>query len=178
MIPSSEKVPRLRKAPQAAGDRLSIRLVLREDGAARLDSEVVPDGRDETVVIAQIRGEAPLEAVTRTVARVSSFERSGRKIESAVMLVAPRSDAEWSASREFVTRALVAHMASSRNGELVISADEADDELYDELSELADQLSAEFSRAGVEVRLRVRGAGSSPVSATVPLPAVSGGAAA
>jgi hypothetical protein len=162
----AEKISRLRRAPQRLDDQPSVRVVVREDGAARFESEVLPDGRDETVVLAQLRGEPPADAVRRALARIASIERSGRTIESAVLLVAPWSDAELIASRSLVTRALVAHMAASRRGELVISAEDADESAYGDLNDLADALRAESLRSGVDVRLRLGVTRSSPVAST------------
>jgi hypothetical protein len=117
-------------------------------------------------VIAQIRGESPLETVHRAVARLASFERTGRRIDSALLLVSPRCDAECNTSRRLLSLALLSHMAAGRHGELALCADEPDDELYDELVGLTDGLSAEFDRQGVEVRLRLRGERSSPVASS------------
>jgi hypothetical protein len=159
-----QKIQSLRKVPRPSQDALRVRLILREDGGARLDSEVMPDGRDETVVIAQIRGESPADAVQRALARISSLERKGRTIESAVILAAPFHDAERSASRALITRALLEHMASSRQGELLISAEEADEDAAGDLYELMRSLSTDYSRSGVDVRVRVRPPRSSPVA--------------
>jgi hypothetical protein len=159
-----EKISSLRKGTRRAVDGLRVRMIVREDGGARFDSEVLPDGRDETVVIAQIRGESPADAVTRALSRISSLERTGRTIESAVILAAPFHDAERSASRVLIMRALLSHMASSRQGELLISAEEVDDSVLGDLSELTRSLADEYARTGVDVQLRVRPPRSSPVA--------------
>lgn len=177
MFLSNERIPNLRKGARSQAEGTTIRLVVSEDGAARFDSEVLPDGRDETVVIAQLRGESPLETVHRGVARVASLERSRRRVESALILVSPRCDAEFRASRMLLALALMSHMAAAQDGELVLCADEPDDELYDQLATLVDRLRTEFAYSGVDVRLRVRGARSSPM-AIGSIDALSDGAAA
>ena len=174
-----QNFPGPRKAPVRLADRLCVRLIVREDGAAGFDSEVFPDGRDETVVVAQLRGEAIAEGVRRTISRIASLERSGRAIDSAVLLLSAERSAERLASRQIVTRALFAHMAEHRQGELVISAEDVDADVEDELFALAASLDQEFPRAGVDLKLRVRPARSGPVVAGgIATAAASGGAAA
>jgi hypothetical protein len=151
---------RLQRAwqPQAVNERL--RCVVVESGASGLRQA---GGFDETVVVAQMRGEPPFAFAQRVTEKIATVERSGRHFESATVLAGDQRDRASKAARRLVVLALSAH-ARARGGmsELaLVSAAEGWPERSAELLGLAEELMVLPNADSVPVRVRFR-AGVAP----------------
>jgi hypothetical protein len=114
------------------------------------------DGFDETVVIAQMRDEAPLAFAQRVIERIAAVERSGRRFESAAVLAGEQRDRAAQAARRLVVLALSAH-ARARGGmsELTLaSVDGAEPGRSAELFQLTEELMALPNAEAIPVRVR------------------------
>jgi len=87
-----------------------VRLVLVEDGRNRLDTQAPPDGSDHTVVIVQGANERPTQSALRAMRRMAGLQRSGHYVQHMVVLLALRFDAEATAARLALVRALIRHL--------------------------------------------------------------------
>ena len=85
------------------------RLVLVEAGRLRLDAHAPPDGSEHTVVIVQGGDEPPAQSALRAMRRIRGLERSGHHVQGAIVLLAIRFDAEATAARLALVRALIRH---------------------------------------------------------------------
>lgn len=83
-----------------------MRLIVVEFGASGLVAHAGPDGSDHTVVVAQVRGESPSELCSRAVRRLRRSTRCFERIEKAILIIAARFDAEATAARLALLRAL------------------------------------------------------------------------
>jgi|SRR6478752_3840824 len=84
-----------------------IRCVVLEAGSLPLtDSDA--EGFDQTIVIAQMQGELPALFAQRTLERLASVERSGRRLEAATLLTGDRHDPASSAARRLIAMGLSA----------------------------------------------------------------------
>jgi hypothetical protein len=133
----SSSALRLRAVPNAARRRL----VVIESGAAGL-SQSGADEFDETVAIAQLPGEAPLDLTHRVLERIANAERHGRGFDAAVLLASDASDADTCSARRLLALGIAAHAYSGAPlGELlVIGSADAGAELRCRLLDLADDL--------------------------------------
>ena len=130
--------------------------VVVEDGAHELGSRVAPDGGDETVVVAQWRGETPASLIARVAARVVALERSGKKVRQAVLLVGAHQNDQALAGRLQIARALLSRLLSSNGNELVLDAIGAPAAVRHELLSEVEALLDEFERPNVAIRLQFR----------------------
>lgn len=114
------------RTPSRATGRLNspcVRLVVVEDGMSGLEAQAPADGREQTVRVAQNGGEATAHFALRIVRRILALEQDQRRIERAVLLLAPRFDPEATAARLLFARALMTHSAATNAGacELLLS---------------------------------------------------------
>lgn len=93
--------------------RGSVRLVVVEDGTTGLHEQASPDGADQTVVVAQSGGERPMDFARRAIRRVLALEHDHQNVARAVLLLAPRFDAEATAARVSLARVLMTHTSSA-----------------------------------------------------------------
>lgn len=103
-LPAMPTAYRLRKLPSAE----QVRCVVRELGA----SGDIPRGGDEldqTVVLAQMQGEAPLPFAQRVLDRIASLERTGRHFEAALVTTGDLDDHPTRAARSRIVLGLAAH---------------------------------------------------------------------
>ena len=129
---------RLRTAPNAVRRRL----LIVESGACALSREGA-ERFDETVAIAQLRDEPPVELAHRVLARVASVERSYVGFDAATLFVGAATHPAAASARRLMALAVAAHAATtSRLSELVVvvASSHATDELREQLLDLTDDL--------------------------------------
>jgi hypothetical protein len=117
---------------------------------------VLADGSEETTLVAEGAADPVLDLPFRVVGRLAFLERVALPVSRALLLVAPRLDAESVAARELVARTLLAHMASAGGGELVLVADGADVDLRQSLLALVERLVMDHENIPVIMRLQLR----------------------
>jgi hypothetical protein len=102
----------------------SVRLIVAEEGTSGLEVQALrPEGSADGV-IAQSVGEPPARLARRAIRRILAFELSARRVERVTLLLSPRFDAEATAARVLVARALMTHSAASGGAasQLLLSA--------------------------------------------------------
>jgi hypothetical protein len=92
-----------RSAADAPG---SIRILVKEAGSSRLTSGGA-DAFDETVVVAQMRGEAPVSFAARAIERITALGRSGRRLSAATLQTGARHDPATHMARRSILMTLV-----------------------------------------------------------------------
>lgn len=130
-----------------------IRCVVIESGSGR---PTQADGFDETLVVAQMRDEAPLAFAERVIDKIAAIERSGRRFESATVIAGDKHDRATQAARRLVVLALSAH-ARARGGmsDLTLaSVGGAEPERSAELFQLAEELMQLPKADSIPVRVR------------------------
>lgn len=144
-------VPRLRSVP----DRQRLRCIVVEDGGPGLSHERCDDF-DETVAIAQLPGEMPVQFAQRTLAKIANVERSGRHFEALALLTSHRQDGAAQAARRLIVLGLSNHaQARGASATLLVQAhDDADDAARRQLLELVGEVTESSAHAGMAVRLR------------------------
>ncbi len=162
---------------RVAGRRLgppgsSVRLVVLEEGTDARSVPALGRPEDDLVVIAQGRGESPLDLVLRVIHRLSSLEQSRRHVASAVLRVAPRVDEQAAAARDLLARALLTHSAVAGSTELVFhaSASLAPEERT-ELLELVDRMFQEAvpGRCAIRIQFGEPSTSVAPESGVMPI---------
>jgi hypothetical protein len=141
----------------ATGPSRGARLVLVEPGRIRLDMHAPPDGSDHTVVIVQGGDERPAQAALRAMRRIRELERSGQYIQRTIVLLAVRFDAEATAARLALVRALIRHLEvmGSRPSGLLFSCPAGDHAgLRAGLRNLVDAVTRESGSWSLLVRMR------------------------
>jgi len=135
--------------------RPSVRLVIVEDGTNSLVEQVPGDAEHQTVVVVQSGGERPLDFGKRVLRRISAFEHDGRCIARTLLLLSPRFDADATAARLSLTRALISHAGAPAAGasELVLNAGaDLHEDLQSKVEALVDSLTHESSGASLPIR--------------------------
>jgi hypothetical protein len=133
------------------------RLVLVEPGRIRLDMHAPPDGSDHTVVIVQGGDERPAQSALRAMRRIRELERSGQYVQRTIVLLAMRFDAEATAARLALVRALIRHLEvmGSRPSGLLLSCPAGDHAgLRAGLRNLVDAVTRESGSWSLLVRMR------------------------
>jgi len=148
---------RFRATAVPCSDGSSRRLVVIEQGADALGSRLSPDGGDETIVVVQGVDETPLQLLFRVIRRLALLERSAHRVRRAELVVAPRLDAQSTAARGVVARALLAHLVAGGEGELLVAGEGPHAGLQGELLTLVDALAAEDDEGTVMIRLELNG---------------------
>jgi hypothetical protein len=133
-----------------------VRLVAVEDGARGFESRVTPDGGEETVVVTQWSGEPPESLIVRVAARIVALERSGKRVDRAILLVGHERDQHVIAARRLVARALLSHLHSSSGSELVLDAVGAPASVRHALLAEVEALLEESEAPSVPIRLQFR----------------------
>jgi hypothetical protein len=150
------KLLEFRKRDPKVENPQAVRLVVVADGASGLESRVVPDGGEETVVVAQWRDEPPASLLLRVAARMGAIERSGRKVGQATLLVGEQRGGQTIAARRTIARALFSQLLSSGGTELVLDAVGAPVDIRHQLLTEVEGLLEEFERPSASVRLQFR----------------------
>jgi hypothetical protein len=132
-----------------------LRCVVVENGSALLVEAGSADF-DETIVVAQGEGELPTAFTQRFADRLTMLERAGRHLESVVVLVSSRNDAEARAARRRVIALLSSHArAHGALAELSLMTEhDSDAEHQAELFGLAEAVTALPNAELVPVRVR------------------------
>jgi hypothetical protein len=133
-----------------------VRLITVEEGAHGFESRVAPDGGEETVVVTQWTGEPPSSLIIRVAARIVAIERSGKKVDRAVLLVGQQRDQRTIAARREVARALLSHLDASSGAELVLDAVGVPADFRHELLSEVEALLEELEQPSVPIRLQFR----------------------
>jgi hypothetical protein len=134
-----------------------VRLVVVEDGTSGLDDPTPPDGGDQTLLIAQAGGERPGEFAQRAIRRISALGQQQQSIVRTILLLAPRFDAEATAARVSLARALMAHSAAMTAGpsELLLSAGgDLPADLQVKVLALVEALTGEPSGSSLPIRVQ------------------------
>lgn len=84
----------------------SIRILVKEAGSSRLNSGGA-DAFDETVVVAQMRGEAPARFAARASERIAALGRSGRRLSAATLQTGGRHDLAAQVARRSILMTLL-----------------------------------------------------------------------
>jgi hypothetical protein len=131
------------------------RLLIVEQDSSPLPGEGSADF-DETLAIAQLRGELPVAFAQRTLQRLAMAERSGRQFGAAILLAGRRNDAEQLAARRLIAEGLTNHgRAHSGTFELSLEAEaDASAQARAALLQLAGELTVSADPGSVAVRLR------------------------
>lgn len=115
----------------------SIRCVVLETGSLPLtDSDA--ENFDHTIVIAQMQDESPHAFAERTLERVASAERSGRRFTAVTISAGNHHDGPAQSARRRIVLALAAHLLQARGSTLTVrAARDTDPEDRAELLDLA-----------------------------------------
>jgi hypothetical protein len=149
---------RPRLVPSNAADRF--RVLVKEAGSSPLTSGG-SEAYDQTVVIAQMRGESPLNFTERVLERVASLARSGRRLCAATLQAGDRHDAATIVARRTMLLALLEQAARVGGiSEVLLEAHgAAAGPGSAELLTLVDELLQRPECDALPVRLRFQGAG-------------------
>lgn len=144
------------RAKRAQPEETPTRLVVVEDRAhlkADFLLDSATDGESVTVLV-QDHDSAHRLAV-RTMRRLASVERTGKRLTQAVVVVGSDKDASALAARCVLVRVLLAHLVRAGAGEVVLTAGgDTDSELRHQLLALAGTLAGEVGSSGVAIRVR------------------------
>lgn len=144
------------RSPATSPGRLHI--LVKEAGSPQLTAGSA-DNFDETVVIAQMRGEAPVRFAARAIERIHALGHSGHRLSAATLQTGPRYDAATNVARRSILVALVGE-GSSRGGmsEVLLEApSDAGREGSSELLALVGDLLQLPECDALPVRLRFQG---------------------
>jgi hypothetical protein len=144
------------RSPKNAPGRL--RILVKEAGSSQLTSGGA-DGFDETVVIVQMRGEAPVRFAARAIERIAALGRSGHRLSAATLQTGARHDAVTNVARRSILVALVGQgRAGGRMSEVLLEApSDAGSEGTAELLALVGDLLQLPECDELPVRLRFQG---------------------
>lgn len=147
--PSTDDSPQRRQSPGR------VRCVVLERGATPL-TQLGSDEFDQTIVIAQMGGEAPLAFAQRATSRIASLERSKRPFESATLLTGDAHDPAAKAARRLIVLGLAA--AARAHGKLIelhlTAPPKAGQQVRAELLGLVEEIWASSGGKPIPVRLR------------------------
>ena len=138
-----------------------VRLAVVEKGTLGFDEHSRRDAGAPTVRLEQDPLERPKTFALRTVKGILALEQSGMGIDAAILLLAPRFDAETTAARLIIARGLITHCRSLGLGasELLIRAGSpSPGELRASLAHLLDALVSEPGSWALRIQAPVRGA--------------------
>jgi hypothetical protein len=135
-----------------------LRVLVKETGSPRLTAGGA-DSFDETVVIAQMRGEAPVRFAARALERIEALGRSGHRVSAATLQTGARYDAATNMARRSVLVALLRRGTSGGGmSEVLLEApSDAGSEGSSELLALVGDLLQLPECDAVPVRLRFQG---------------------
>jgi hypothetical protein len=142
-----------------AGAARRVRILVKEAGSSRLNSGGA-DAFDETVVIAQMRGEAPARFAERAIERVNALGKSGRRLGAAILQASERHDPATSVARRSILVALLiqgSKQGGAMSEVLLEAASCADSEGSAELLALVGELLQLPECDTLPVRLRFQG---------------------
>jgi hypothetical protein len=135
-----------------------LRILVKEAGSPRLTAGGA-DNFDETVVIAQMRGEAPVRFAARVIERIDTLGHSGHRLSAATLQTGARYDAATNVARRSILVALV-RQGSSAGGmsEVLLEApSDAGSDGSSELLALVGDLLQLPECDALPVRLRFQG---------------------
>jgi hypothetical protein len=145
-----------RVVPSVTSDRF--RVLVKEAGSPPLTSGGA-EAYDQTVVIAQMKGESPPHFTARVLERVTSLARSGRRLCAATLQAGDRHDAATTLARRTMLLALLeqAGRVGSISEVLLEARGSAASAGSTELLTLVDELLQRPECDRVPVRLRFQG---------------------
>lgn len=144
------------KHPGVARSPARLRVLVKEAGSPRLDCGGA-EGYDETVIIAQMKGESPAEFSERALERLEALARSGKALCAITLQTGIHHDRATSAARAAILTALAAY--ARRGGslaELLVEAASTGADDRSQLMGLVDQLLTLPEGEALPVRLRFR----------------------
>jgi hypothetical protein len=149
------KPPVLRSRPTSSTELL--RCVVLENGSRPL-TDAGAQSFDQTLVMAQMHGELPALFAQRTLERLASIERSGRRLEAATLLTGDQHDSASNAARRLIAMGLSASAQAHHAGhpvELTLCAARGSSPAHRaELLSLAEEVMALSGGEHVPVRVR------------------------
>jgi hypothetical protein len=145
------------KVPSTSA-RGRFRLLIKEAGSSPLTSGGA-DAFDETVVIAQMKGETPVSFAQRAIERITGLQRAGRRLSAATLQTGTRHDPATSVARRSILVALLneAGLGAAMSEVLLEAACDAGSESAGELLSLVDELLQLPECDALPVRLRFEG---------------------
>lgn len=134
-----------------------VKLIVLEEGASGFEPlKPVSETPFELAVLIQNATEAHEDLVERTIRRLHAFQRSGRAVIEAILVVGPAVGGPSLAARELVLRAISTHMADQGRGEITLALNsDARPEQRHELLELLGGLTGQLGTQALGVRLIV-----------------------
>ena len=138
-----------------ANESARLRLLVKEVGSPLLESDSA-EAFDETVVIAQMKGESPPSFAERTLARFAALTRSGRRLGAVTLQVGTQHDAQATSLRRSSLLTLLKNRALSASAtEILLEAPATlQGEEHGALLALVDDLLQLPECATLAVRLR------------------------
>lgn len=164
-MPVTVRPPRLRAQPSAVGvgahhdkarAKVAVRLVVVEEHATTLDLEVAASEAARTVFVRQLEGELSSDFTRRVAKQIALVERSGQRLGSAVIALAPCVDDAPQAARYLLACLLLAHAGLQRGPEeLVLVVDgTAGVSVRQSVMGLVEALVCESGAAFIPIRAR------------------------
>ncbi|MFZ5896092.1 MAG: hypothetical protein ACOY0T_33860 [Myxococcota bacterium] len=136
-----------------------VRFVVVETGASGGYQLAPSDDGAETVVVGQGADEGSAALALRVIRRLTSLQRSGARVQRAVVFLGPAIDERSMAARDLVARA-VAYAASTKASELVLATSGSAQSVRDRLLGFVEGLVAEHSLRFPSIRVRFGEIGS------------------
>lgn len=141
------------------------RLVVTERGVAGVEGALEDGAFEETILVADAPGSAPIDLALRVAARVALLERQSKTFSSATLMLAGGREAQAVATHELVARTLLTHLKAVGGGELIILASGSGER--DALLGLVEKLLREVEMRSVTIRLQFRGT-KTPLPSSAP----------
>jgi hypothetical protein len=129
-------------------------LVVVEAGAAVTGLLIESACGREGLTVRQAADEPPADLLVRIFARAALLERSGKPLARVLFAVAACGDAQATAARRTIARALLTRLSASGSGELLFWAALAEPESRHELLALIEGLLIAPGTSGASVRVR------------------------
>lgn len=115
-----------------------------------------PSRPGETAVVAQHYEGAPTSLVTQVASRIARLESTGWELGTTVLVANGRTDSDAFAARAVLARGLLARLAHSGGGDLVLTIDDKlGARACQELTGLAAALDIDAVGTGVRVMVRI-----------------------
>jgi len=130
-------------------------LVVIEFGASWPRWLLPSHGGDLAVVAQHYEGE-PTSLVSQVANRIARLEATGWRLGTTVLVANDRTDSAAFAARSVLSRGLLARLAKSGGGDIVLTvSDAASTRVCENLLGLAAALDADAARSGVRIALRI-----------------------
>lgn len=150
-----KSLPSLRHLPSPLSAPGQLRVLVKEAGSPKLTVGGA-DAFDETVVIAQMKGESAAAFAERAVERIETLGRSGKRLSAATLQTGLQHDDEVGAARRAIILALLGYDRRGDISEVLLEAITSKPNDHHHLLLLVDELLRLPQPAALPVRLRFR----------------------